>query len=230
MASPTLSGGDDPGPNATVSSAGGFWEFDDGRRGWKVIGAEFQAQLEEGRAAFVNTGSSSITIGPIGRFKYLIEFESMTQTNTETGKRRKIRKSGTANSVANDGITDPDAGDGTFCGAPFEPEAAVIVLKGLVPLLEEILDAAVLDRESTAVCRLATANLACAAYTMETNELVQSGPVAARLVDLGKQLFDLPLLPAAHSEVTRRRDNCTTYLLQVLSEPVCCNCLTVMIW
>ena len=62
------------------------WQFDDGPHGWKPYAAAEQRVLTHARRA----GKTQLTLTS-GRWHYSIDLGAMTQTNTETGKTRRLR-------------------------------------------------------------------------------------------------------------------------------------------
>ena len=65
----------------------GSWEFDDDRHGWKPLAQETQALVEAAHAA----GEATVQV-TFRAWTYDIHFAAMTQTNTQTGKARGLRR------------------------------------------------------------------------------------------------------------------------------------------
>ena len=65
----------------------GSWEFDDDRHGWKPLAQETQALVEAAHAA----GEATVQV-TFRAWTYDIHFGAMTQTNTQTGKARGLRR------------------------------------------------------------------------------------------------------------------------------------------
>jgi hypothetical protein len=65
------------------------WQFDDGPHGWKPYAAAEQRVLTRARRA----GKTQLTLTS-GRWQYSVDLGAMTQTNTETGKTRRLRAVG----------------------------------------------------------------------------------------------------------------------------------------
>lgn len=82
-----------------------------------------------------------------------------------------------------------------------EPDPCPVVLAGLATLIEELVAAGSLGRTGTAICRLAAAHFQAATFeSMDPAELAESGLVAQRMIEAGKQLFDFDLSSSMHAE------------------------------
>ena len=72
---------------SATAACTGSWEFDDDRHGWKPLAQETRALVEAAHAA----GEATVQV-TFRAWTYDIHFGAMTQTNTQTGKARGLRR------------------------------------------------------------------------------------------------------------------------------------------